>query len=219
MNPGRKNSAGDLTTATRTGVVAFVICLLVLQMSVMSAHAASEKYFLYLPTPLGAGDLQQREGGVVVKKIIIQPGDTLTDLSREYSGKGYYFPQILLFNKIRNPDLIYAGRRLLVPVSAKILKMKKTATAHTGKSHVPVRSGRGVHSSRMAAPGKAKAISFRERHTYQKAIALYEKGKYRDAIAAFSHFMKKYPSSSFVPDATLYRSDCYLRRSGLKELP
>jgi LysM repeat protein len=91
-----------------------LLCLFVL---FFSSSAAAADYLVYLPKPVETIDAPLSGEGVLVKKIMIRPGDTLSAISRRFSGKGSYFPQILLFNNIRNPNRIYAGRKLFVPVS------------------------------------------------------------------------------------------------------
>jgi len=73
-------------------------------------------YYLYTPHKTDEAKIPAGESGVLVKEITIKWGDTLYALSRQYSGKGTYYPQILLFNNIKDPDLIYAGKKLRVPV-------------------------------------------------------------------------------------------------------
>jgi hypothetical protein len=50
---------------------------------------------------------------------VVKPGDTLTRISRSIygSGKGYYFPLIMLASTdvVQDPDLIEPGMRLLAP--------------------------------------------------------------------------------------------------------
>ncbi len=57
------------------------------------------------------------QNGILVQEIEVRKGDTLYDLSRKFSGHGMYFPQILLFNSIKNPNLIRTGDTLRIPVS------------------------------------------------------------------------------------------------------
>jgi len=80
------------------------------------APAGGAEYLRYAPQPSDGKPLAGPDEGVLVKRITIEKGDTLYALSRKYSGKGSYFSQILLFNEIANPNLIYAGNRLLVPL-------------------------------------------------------------------------------------------------------
>jgi len=79
--------------------------------------AWGQQYLLYSPQPVTSGQKAPAQDGVLVQEIEIQKGDTLSGLSRKFSGHGSYFPQILLFNTIKNPDLIYAGDTIRVPVS------------------------------------------------------------------------------------------------------
>lgn len=97
------------------GALRVVASSLVLAL-VSSPLAGAEEFLLYAPEPSEGKRPTGPEEGVLVKSITIRKGDTLYGLSRRYGGKGTYYPQILLFNEIRNPDLIYAGNRLLVPL-------------------------------------------------------------------------------------------------------
>jgi TolA-binding protein len=67
--------------------------------------------------------------GVLVREIEVRKGDTLSGISRRFSGRGSYFPQILLFNEIRNPNLIYSGATLKVPVTRSETAAIRTAAA------------------------------------------------------------------------------------------
>lgn len=179
-------------------LVLFVSCAC-LALCVKPAHsvekAAAEEYLLYVPESLGTGETP-RDDGVLVKKILIRRGDTLAKISRQYSGKGHYYPQILLFNRIANPDLIHAGRELRVPVRS-----------HPSRK-VPVTKGAApapAMSSPMENEGEAAA--------YRQAFALFSAGNYPEAIEAFTRFLDEHPRSPWAPDARLYRADCYLRLS------
>lgn len=83
----------------------------------LALPAWGQNYLLYTPQPAASGQKSPGQDGVLVQEIEIQKGDTLYGLSRKYSGKGMYFPQILLFNSIKNPNLIYPGKMLKVPLS------------------------------------------------------------------------------------------------------
>lgn len=83
----------------------------------LAPPAWGQKYLLYAPQPAPSGQKATAQVGILVQEIEIQKGDTLFDLSRKFSGHGMYFPQILLFNSIKNPNLIYAGKTLKVPVT------------------------------------------------------------------------------------------------------
>ena len=95
--------------ARSTTVIALCICL--------APPAWGQQYLLYTPQPVPSGQKATAHDGILVQEIEIKKGDTLYDLSRKFSGHGMYFPQILLFNSIKNPNLIYAGKSLKVPVT------------------------------------------------------------------------------------------------------
>ena len=151
--------------------------------------SSAEEYSLFLPAPVEIDKITPPASGILVKKITIKRGDNLTALSRKYSGKGGYYPQILLFNKIRNPNLIYTGRPLLVPVSfdREVKKIKSFQT--------------------QQGPSAEELL-------YANSRNLFDSGEYRAALAGFTRFLSDYPHSSLAADAALYRADCLLRLSG-----
>jgi len=101
-----------MTPNTRsTIVIALGICFAV--------PAWGQQYLLYTPQPAAAEQKTPPQDGILVQEIEIQKGDTLYDISRKFSGRGMYYPQILLFNSIKNPDLIHSGKTLRVPVAHK----------------------------------------------------------------------------------------------------
>lgn len=93
----------------RTTLLLIMICI--------ALPAWGQQYILYVPQPATADQQVPSQNGILVREIEIQKGDTLSKLSRRFSGHGMYFPQILLFNNIKNPDLIYTGNSLKVPVT------------------------------------------------------------------------------------------------------
>ena len=81
--------------------------------------SSGEDFLLYTPKPAEAGQAPASpDQGILVRTVTIKRGDTLGDLSRKYIGRGSWYPQVLLFNNIKNPDLIITGDKLLVPVPA-----------------------------------------------------------------------------------------------------
>jgi LysM repeat protein len=111
----------------------------------LAPAAWSEQFYLYSPKAVGADDKVQAGDGVLVREVAVEKGDTLSRLSRKFSGHGSYYSQILLFNNIKNPNLIYTGDTLRVPVSnekgggeeSKALphKKKKAGAVHRAKGH------------------------------------------------------------------------------------
>ncbi len=193
--------------------VSFLLCLLFFL--TCSPPAMAGEYLLYQPNPAESEVPPFPGKGVLVKKIIIKRGDTLSALSRQFSGKGSYFPQILLFNKIRNPNLIYAGKELLVPLSESHSLQKPLLPTKN------LSDKSGAQNATRSKPGASKKISNRnhvasaERHLFDQSAAFFAQGKYREALEGFTSFLKLYPHSSLAPDASLYRGDCFLKMSDI----
>jgi LysM repeat protein len=115
-------------------VIALIICI--------ALPAWGQQYLLYAPQPVAFGQKAPSQDGILVQKIVIQKGDTLYALSRKFSGHGMYFPQILLFNSIKNPNLIHTGNTLKIPVSQKeAYDFERTETKATGAPLKPKVSG------------------------------------------------------------------------------
>ncbi|MDD2898611.1 MAG: LysM peptidoglycan-binding domain-containing protein [Desulfuromonadaceae bacterium] len=120
------------TRARLIPLIAFFTC---------AALPAWGQQYLYVPQPVTSTQQESSQDGILVQEIEIQKGDTLSRLSRRYNGRGTYYPQILLFNSIKNPDLIYAGATLKVPLSQRL-------------SHTMNKSGAGMAD----APSKLSAL-------------------------------------------------------------
>jgi hypothetical protein len=95
----------------------------------LAVPVLGQDYFLYTPKPATAEGKPKTGEGILVRELTIQKGDTLSALSRRFSGRSSYFPQILLFNEIRNPNLIYTGDSIKVPVTRSESAEKKTTKA------------------------------------------------------------------------------------------
>lgn len=218
-----------------------IVSMLVMLLAGTSAELAiaADEYNLYTPHKVASGRAPSSpEEGVLTRTITIKRGDTLWGLSRKYTGMGSYYPQILPFNMIENPNLIYAGASLQVPVargtsaeaSAKPAK-RVQATTGTKAGHKPtVRKEKqpkdaersvadpapavvapAAPAARPVAPAAASESG--SQRDYQRAVTIYKKGEYREALDAFDAFLTRYPDSPFAPDATLYRADCYMKLS------
>ncbi len=97
------------TRARYSTVIAIILCA--------ALPAWGQQYLLYVPQHTDSSRNAPSREGILVREIEIKKGDTLYDLSRTFSGHGMYYPQILLFNSIKNPNLIYSGATLKVPVT------------------------------------------------------------------------------------------------------
>ena len=99
----------DMTTTTRTMISALLI-------GALAAPAGAHQYYLYSPKPVTKDISYTAKDGVLVKDVPVERGDTLFDISRRLNGRGSYYPQILVFNEMKNPNLIHPGDVLKVPV-------------------------------------------------------------------------------------------------------
>jgi len=79
--------------------MAHLLLTLLLLLCVVPASAA-EGDLIYRPEPATGAVPSTPDEGILVRTITIRRGDTLSRLAKQYAGKGYYYPQILLFNEI-----------------------------------------------------------------------------------------------------------------------
>lgn len=128
-------------------IIAFSICI--------SVPAVAQQYYLYAPQPTESAQKTADTENILVKEIEVKKGDTLYGLSRKFSGKGMYFPQILLFNNIKNPHLIYPGATLKIPVSTKD----------------------DIDAASSAAQPVAPAVATKKSHSKPEAVHVDEKSK------------------------------------------
>ena len=106
--------------------------------------------YLYTPSTVSAEGAVPGKDGILVQEVLVQKGDTLSGISRRFSGHGSYFPQILLFNDIKNPNRIYPGNVFKVPVS------RNAGSAQGATS--PVKKEQAAEAGgETAAPRKADA--------------------------------------------------------------
>ncbi|XQW86451.1 LysM peptidoglycan-binding domain-containing protein [Thalassotalea piscium] len=84
----------------------------------------------------------------MVKEYIVKPGDTLWDISTKYLGSPWEWPRLWRFNNrkeviaitkrpIVNPDLIYPGQKILLPILDKKITPRKDAGKPQVKPHTP----------------------------------------------------------------------------------
>ncbi|TGU73983.1 LysM peptidoglycan-binding domain-containing protein [Geomonas terrae] len=177
--------------------------LILLGAGITVGHA--DEMLLYTPKPetSGVAPASPRDG-VLVRTVTVKRGDTLSKLSRKHIGVADYFPQMLVFNSIRNPDLIHPGDKLLVPVRP----------GKSVKSRASRRPASAVAKKQASAPASEGQVKSGERELFQRAERAYLAHDYRDALNGFTKFLRTFPRSSFAADASLYRADCYLHLSG-----
>ncbi len=168
----------------------------------------------YLYTPHQVQTSQQEEG-VLVREVTVKKGNTLSGLSKKYSGHGYYYPQILLFNQIKNPHRIYPGQVIRVPLGKQPAEAKtpqptaQPAGAATGRT-----AGASHPAPKRPEPSTAAApATGAESSAYAAALATFKQGDCTRAIKQFDEFINRYPHSSLLPEATLNRAECYLKLS------
>ncbi|MCF7976753.1 MAG: peptidoglycan-binding protein LysM [Chromatiaceae bacterium] len=67
-----------------------------------------------------AAKLQAPEQSAKVEFYIIKKGDTLSAIAKQFYGDANAYPQIFEANRevIKNPDLIYPGQKIRIPLSA-----------------------------------------------------------------------------------------------------
>lgn len=202
----------------------------------------SQQQYLYAPRPVAAEEKVQKKDGVLVQEVAVKKGDTLSGISRRFSGRGSYYPQILLFNDLKDPNLIYPGNVLKIPVSRKgvtdqavnpqvqsqgtvvppsvpvadfpAAEQKKNIAAEEKKRNPMLKS---VAPSRKVVKGSihpaAAVAAAAEQRLFERAIKAYRQDDYRTAVELFDRFLAEYPSSALAADASLYKAECYLKQS------
>lgn len=204
------------------------LCLALLTVTALPLHGECSDYTLYQPKPLtGEATAAPHDEGIVVKRIVISPGDTLSKISRRYAGRGSYYPQILLFNKIKNPDLIIAGQQLYVPISTQShseshlvqtsAEPPQPAAAKPARTtaKTPAKNKKNTQAHKGATDTKSPAASTAgdEQKAYKLAMYAYRNGDCKKSLALLNHFLEIYPASPLVPDALFYRAECLFKIS------
>ncbi len=215
-------------------------------MVVLLAGAApgwSQQLYLYAPRPVAAEEKIQKQDGVLVQEFEVRKGDTLFGISRRFSGRGSYYPQILLFNDLKDPNLIYPGNLLKIPVSRKsasdqaghyrtqsqapgIPSTEPIAAAPAGdlKTGTAAAEKKRDVKHKAAAPAIIQAKGARQPATsaaasseqvlFERGIKAYRQNDCTAAVELFDRFLAEYPSSALAADASLYKAECYLKQSG-----
>lgn len=184
----------------------------------------SQQQYLYAPRPVAAGETVRKSDGVLVQEVSVKKGDTLSALSRTFSGRGSYYPQILLFNDIKNPDRIYTGDVLRVPVSRRAVTGQTVKTPLQGQAAAATEKKRarkhtaaapaGTHARGASQQPAGAVAASAEQRLFERAIKAYRQDNYRTALQLFERFLAAYPASALAADASLYKAECYLKQSG-----
>lgn len=198
--------------------------LLLLLLSMTISGVADAKDYVYLPQTAETVDHSTHSEGIFVREVQVRKQDTLSGLAKKLIGKGAYYPQILLFNRIKNPHLIHPGDIIKVPVAKKPVKQERSSkglkeepkSKGAKKVTLPRAEQPGAKPSTptpvLAAPSSS-APEPEEQLQYDLAMATLRSGNCRDAIDRLDSFISRYPRSPLQADASLARADCYLKLS------
>jgi len=119
---------------------------------------------------------------------------------------------VLLFNSIKNPDLIHTGEKLRIPVPpGRAVAEKKSGDRKSRHARRPSSRSKSAAKQLMSPSPSATAA---EQESYQRAKRAYLDADYQKALGLFAGFLRKFPHSKHAADASLYRADCFLRLSG-----
>lgn len=197
--------------------------MIVLFASLVSTHAVAKDY-IYAPRDARQDEVSGSPEGLLVREVEVRKGDTLTKISKRFSGRGAYYSQILLFNAIKNPDLIYPGNVLRVPVSkakpaSAVVQVKKPVkSVETPTAKVPQQAATPKPVVEQPPVSKAPVIESKvgaeEQSLFANGVAAFKKGDCDGAVQYFDRLSAGYPDSSLLPDANLYKAECYMKLSG-----
>jgi LysM repeat protein len=166
----------------------------------------------------------------VLSRATIRKGDSLWRISKRVFGRGAYYPQLLAFNAIENPDRIYEGESLLLPtgtlahhpeLAARLAG--KTATvvfpsppAPAGAASAvspPVRVGRETAPRTKEVRGKTAAASARadngEETEARTILSWADQGKCENVIAAAERFVSRHPDSAHLAAVLWHQAECH----------
>lgn len=212
------------------------ICGMVMAICLLACAGSSRgQQLLYVPKPVGADEKIQKNDGILVQEVSVKKGDTLYGISRFFSGHGTYYPQILLFNDIKDPNKIYPGNVLKIPVSRRGEAVQAANPKVSKRPAAAPLSGQAVDAP-ATVPKKDEAIGDKKRDArnkaavpadglkqpatavsgqklYERAIKAYRQNDYPAALELFDRFLADHPSSALAADASLYKAECYLKLS------
>jgi hypothetical protein len=204
----------------------------------LSAPAFGQNDFMYSPRVATPGEKTSPKDGVLVREILVRKGDTLSGISHRFSGRGSYYPQILLFNSIKNPHLIHDGDLVRVPVTrSEPAEQRKPAITPPQAQRVgaqqaiqpvselslgdlkatkPVSGNKTAGNNRIQKQRAATSTHKRaasEQRQFNLALKSYRRENWAAALQQFDRFLADNPSSPLAADASLHKADCYLKLS------
>lgn len=192
-----------------------ILCITALISGVLATDAVQAGELLYLPQPFEAARETVPPEGVLVREVRVKKRDNLARIAKRHIGRDDYYPQILLFNRIRNPRLIYPGDLLRVPVSSVKAKTKQVTVVRVDTARAePAAVAPSVRPQAVAKPAVSLQSVAAEQELYGRAVAAARRGECAAAVQLLDRFMAQYPASGQLSDAALQRADCYLRLAG-----
>lgn len=190
------------------------------------ASAATAADFIYTPALIETNEALPADG-ILVQEVTVKKGDTLYNISKQFAGKGHYYPQILLFNNIKNPNLIYTGDTLRIPIQHYAVKRathKKTAkhndsakqwvtTIFNQQQKAPVSVHNSAANRHITAKNQTVLAITDEQQLFDKTEKMMTSGNYPAALPLLDEFLTRYPKSALAPQAALNRAECFLKMS------
>ncbi|GAB4302460.1 MAG: LysM peptidoglycan-binding domain-containing protein [Desulfuromonadia bacterium] len=192
-------------------LIHLLLCIAILGSTVSPGSGRS---YIYRPEPADeTAPPPAPRDGVLVKEITIAKGDTLFGLARRHIGRGIYYPQILLFNGIENPDMIYAGDTIRIPVPStrSVTPPPEPQKRQLPEPVVPAREPKPAPQPTSTPPSRSDEELA---DLFASAVAAYKKGECRRAVELIDRYLAKHPDTPQSSDLLLYRADCYLSLSG-----
>jgi LysM repeat protein len=152
----------------------------------------------------------------VLSRLTIKKGDTLWKLSKQTFGKGAYYPQLLAYNSVQDPDKIYAGKTLLLPEGT-LNRHPELATRLAGKTATVVFPAPPASPSAAspggpppaASPAPAPRAANEEESEVRMIIEWAQQEKCGKVIAAADRFLSRYPESSRLVTVLWHQAECY----------
>ncbi len=209
------------------------------------AGAADPEKVLLIPVPgtadWSAGLRPAPQDIKVLSRMTIRKGDSLWRIARRKFGRGDYYPFLLAINTIRNPDLIYYGRSLLLPAGTldRYPELASRLSGMTAKivfpppgafSQAPPRAAPPAQARQRRPPASAEVREKKPRALpatgqrkdsgdeaeVQRIVELANQGDCPGVIAAADRYLARHPRSTHQATVLWHQAECYrlMLRSG-----